>query len=262
MSNSQAIHVTFLGTGTSQGIPVIACDCDVCLSENPKDKRLRSSVLIETQGKVLVVDTGPDFRQQLLREKTKQLDAALFTHEHKDHTAGLDDVRAFNFKDGKAMDLYVSPNVEECLRREYQYAFTNSSYPGVPQLNLKLIDDKQQYIDFEGINIQIIRLLHYKLPVLGFRIGDFAYCTDVNYIEETEKEKLKNLKVLVLTALRIEKHISHYSLPEALELINELKPQKAYLIHMSHLIGTHEDVTKLLPSNVELSFDGLKIQIA
>jgi phosphoribosyl 1,2-cyclic phosphate phosphodiesterase len=253
--------ITFLGTGTSQGVPVIACDCEVCLSKNPKDKRLRSSILIESKGKVLVVDTGPDFRQQMLRENVQQLDAVLFTHEHKDHTAGLDDVRAFNFKQKQAMDLYVDANVESCLKREFQYVFSDNKYPGIPQLNLNVIRDDETNITVQGISIDIIRLLHYKLPILGFRIGDFAYCTDTNYISNEEKSKLKNLKVLVLTALRIEKHISHFSLSEALEVIEELQPEKAYLIHMSHLIGTHDDVMKNLPKNVELAYDGLKLNL-
>jgi phosphoribosyl 1,2-cyclic phosphate phosphodiesterase len=254
-----SLQITFLGTGTSQGVPVIACDCEVCLSENPKDKRLRSSILIEANGKAFVVDTGPDFRQQMLRENVQQLDAVLFTHEHKDHTAGLDDVRAFNFKQKQHMDLYVDANVESCLKREYQYVFSGVQYPGIPQLNLNVIRDDENSINVQGVTINLIRLLHYKLPVLGFRIGDFAYCTDTNYISDEEKAKLKNLKVLVLTALRIEKHISHFSLSEALAVIEELQPEKAYLIHMSHLIGTHDNVTKQLPKNVELAYDGLKL---
>jgi len=254
-----SIKVTFLGTGTSQGVPVIGCNCDVCSSVNPKDNRLRSSILIETQGKTVCIDSGPDFRQQMLRENVQTLDAIVYTHEHKDHTAGMDDVRAFNFKQKRPMDLYVDENVENCLKREFSYAFAENPYPGVPVLNLNRIEN--QSFDVQGIPFTPILLMHYKLPVFGFRIGDFAYCTDVNYIAPKEKVKLKGLKVLVLTALRKEKHISHFNLDEALELINELKPDKAYLTHISHLLGCIEDVSKELPKNVALSYDGLKIQI-
>lgn len=254
-----SIKVTFLGTGTSQGVPVIGCDCEVCTSANPKDNRLRSSILIETQGKVICVDSGPDFRQQMLREKVQQLDAIVYTHEHKDHTAGMDDVRAFNFKQKRPMDLFVDDNVEACLKREYSYAFAENPYPGVPRLNL--IKIKNEPFEVEGIDFQPVQLMHYKLPVFGFRIGDFAYCTDVNYIADEEKEKLKGLDVLVLTALRKEEHISHFNLEQALALIKELKPKQAYLTHISHYLGLHNEVSKELPDNVELSYDGLKIEI-
>lgn len=254
-------YITFLGTGTSQGVPVIACDCSVCLSDNLKDKRLRSSILIEVKNKVFVVDTGPDFRQQMLRENVKKLDAVFFTHEHKDHTAGLDDVRAFNFLQNKAMDLYVNSNVQETLTREYEYAFNNKAYPGVPQLNFKLIEENQQQINAEGIDFELLYLWHYKLKVIGYKLGKFAYCTDVNKIDEGEMEKLKNLDILVITALRIEKHISHFNLEEALAVIDKLKPKKAYLTHISHLLGNHDEVQKNLPSNVFLAYDGLKISV-
>ena len=254
-----SIKVTFLGTGTSQGVPVIGCDCEVCTSANPKDNRLRSSILIETQGKVICVDSGPDFRQQMLREKVQQLDAIVYTHEHKDHTAGMDDVRAFNFKQKRPMDLFVDDNVEACLKREFAYAFDENPYPGVPRLNL--IKIKNEPFVVEGIDFQPVQLMHYKLPVFGFRIGDFAYCTDVNYIADEEKEKLKGLDVLVLTALRKEEHISHFNLEQALALIKELKPKQAYLTHISHYLGLHNEVSKELPDNVELSYDGLKIEV-
>lgn len=254
-----SIKITFLGTGTSQGVPVIGCNCEVCLSDNPKDNRLRSSILVETKGKAICIDTGPDFRQQMLREKVQKLDAVVYTHEHKDHTAGMDDVRAFNFKQKKPMDLFVDENVEACLKKEFSYAFAENPYPGVPQLNLNRVVNKAFKV--HDVNFTPIRLMHYKLPIFGYRIGNFAYCTDVNYIAPEEKEKLKGLDVLVITALRKEKHISHFNLEEALSLIDELKPKKTYLTHISHLLGKDEDIAKELPSNVELGYDGLSFQV-
>ncbi len=253
------IKITFLGTGTSQGIPVIACNCKVCLSTDKKDNRLRTSILIETQGKTVCIDTGPDFRQQMLRAKVQKLDAVVYTHEHKDHTAGMDDIRAFNFKQKKAMELFTDLNVEACLKKEFSYAFQENPYPGVPRLNLNRIENKP--FDVLGIIFNPIQLMHYKLPVFGFRIGDFAYCTDVNYISPEEKNKLFGLKVLVITALRKEEHISHFSLSQALCVIDELKPERAYLTHVSHLLGLHKEVSMELPENVEIAFDELTITI-
>lgn len=253
------IKITFLGTGTSQGIPVIACNCKVCLSTEKKDNRLRTSILIETQGKTVCIDTGPDFRQQMLRAKVQKLDAVIYTHEHKDHTAGMDDIRAFNFKQKKAMELFTDLNVEACLKKEFSYAFQENPYPGVPRLNLNRIENKP--FDVLGIIFNPIQLMHYKLPVFGFRIGDFAYCTDVNYISPEEKNKLFGLKVLVITALRKEEHISHFSLSQALCVIDELKPERAYLTHVSHLLGLHKEVSMELPENVEIAFDELTITI-
>ena len=253
------IKITFLGTGTSQGIPVIACNCKICLSTDKKDNRLRTSILVETQGKTICIDTGPDFRQQMLRAKVQKLDAVIYTHEHKDHTAGMDDIRAFNFKQKKAMELFTDLNVEACLKKEFSYAFQKNPYPGVPRLNLNRIENKP--FDVLGIIFRPIQLMHYKLPVFGFRIGDFAYCTDVNYISPEEKKKLIGLKVLVITALRKEEHISHFSLSQALDVIDELKPEKAYLTHISHLLGLHKEVSKELPQNVEIAFDELTITI-
>ena len=253
------IKITFLGTGTSQGIPVIACNCKICLSTDKKDNRLRTSILVETQGKTICIDTGPDFRQQMLRAKVQKLDAVIYTHEHKDHTAGMDDIRAFNFKQKKAMELFTDLNVEACLKKEFSYAFQKNPYPGVPRLNLNRIENKP--FDVLGIIFRPIQLMHYKLPVFGFRIGDFAYCTDVNYISPEEKKKLIGLKVLVITALRKEEHISHFSLSQALDVIDELKPEKAYLTHVSHLLGLHKEVSKELPKNVEIAFDELTITI-
>jgi len=253
------VQITFLGTGTSQGIPIIACQCIVCQSHDSKDKRLRSSILIEEKGKTFVIDTGPDFRQQMLRENVKNLDAVIFTHEHKDHTAGFDDIRAFNFVNKKKMEVYASKNVQEAIRREYAYIFSDFKYPGIPEINLHLLENKLTTI--ESVDFLPIEVMHYKLPVFGFRVGDFSYITDANYISDLEKEKLKNSKVLVLNALRREPHISHFTLEQAIELVTELKPEKAYFTHISHQLGLHAEVQKELPQNIELAFDGLRISI-
>lgn len=250
---------TFLGTGTSQGVPVIACECNVCQSSNQKDKRLRTSFLISIDDKNIVIDTGPDFRQQMLANEVKMVDAVLFTHEHKDHVAGLDDIRSYNFKSNRDMDVYASLRVQEALRREFSYIFADYKYPGVPQVKLHEIGD-EAFILFESEKVTPINVMHYKLPVKGFRIGGLTYITDANFISDEEKEKIKGSKVLVLNALRREHHISHFTLSEALELIEELKPEKAYLTHISHLLGLHSEVQKELPENVDLAFDGLKIE--
>lgn len=254
------LNVTFLGTGTSQGIPLIACTCRVCSSADPHDKRLRSSVLVEKGNTRFVIDTGPDFRQQMLREKVTSLDAVLFTHEHKDHVAGLDDVRGFNFILKRPMDVYCNSAVLNALKREFHYIFSDEKYPGIPEINIKIIDD----IKFSVNEMEVVpvKCMHAKMPVLGFRIDDFAYITDANYIAEEEKEKLKGLKVLVLNALRNEPHISHFTLKEAIDLANELKPEKVYFTHISHQLGLHRDVGPRLPQNNYLAYDGLQIKIA
>ncbi len=253
-------ELIFLGTGTSQGVPLIGCDCPVCLSDNIKDKRLRSSVLVRTESTTIVVDTGPDFRQQMLRENIKHLDAVIFTHEHKDHIAGLDDVRAFNFILKKKIPVFATQRVINALKREFYYAFEDEKYPGVPELDIHCIDKKPFVIG--DLSITPVEVLHFQLPVLGFIFNDkIVYITDANYISDKEKEKIKNKDVLILNALRKEKHISHFTLQEALELIEELKPQKAYLTHISHQLGKYEDVSKELPPNVFLSYDGLKIKV-
>ena len=252
------MKITFLGTGTSQGVPLISCDCLVCKSADAKDKRLRSSIFIEENGKNFVIDTGPDFRQQMLREDIKKLDAVLFTHEHKDHTAGFDDIRAFNFINKKKMAVFASKRVQEAIKREFAYIFSDFKYPGVPEINLHLLENK--LTEIEGVSFLPIEVIHYKLPVFGFRIKDFTYITDANYISEEEKEKIKGTKILVLNALRREPHISHYTLEQAIELVQEINPDKAYFTHISHQLGLHEDVQRELPNNIELAFDGLKIE--
>lgn len=253
------MQITFLGTGTSQGVPIIACNCEICQSDDTRDKRLRSSILIEEKGKTFVIDTGPDFRQQMLRENVKKMDAIIFTHEHKDHTAGFDDIRAFNYVSKKKMEVYGSANVQEAIKREFAYIFSSFKYPGIPEINLHLLENKLTTID--GVDFLPIEVMHYKLPVFGFRINDFTYITDANYISDTEKEKIKGSKVIVLNALRRETHISHFTLEQAIELVQELKPEKAYFTHISHQLGLHADVAKELPSNIELAYDGLKIQL-
>lgn len=252
------MKLTFLGTGTSQGIPVIACNCEVCLSENPKDKRLRTSVLIEHKNTTVVIDTGPDFRQQMLRANVQHLDAVVFTHEHKDHIAGLDDVRAYNFKQKMEMPIYATSQVQSALIREFHYAFSEYKYPGVPELKLHTFDDDAFAI--KDLTFTPINVWHYKMPVKGFRIGKLVYLTDVNKIEEAELEKIKGAEIIVLDALRKEKHISHYNLEEAIELLEKLKPKKAYLIHISHLMGKHDVVMKELPNFIELAYDGQELE--
>lgn len=248
-----------MGTGTSQGVPVIACDCTICTSTDPRDNRLRSSILIETQGKVFSIDAGPDFRYQLLRAKVKKLDAVIFTHEHKDHVAGLDDVRAFNFIQMREMPVYVSDNVEVALKREFPYIFTDFKYPGVPRLDVHKITNLPFHA--EGVEFIPIEVMHYKLPVFGFRVGDFTYITDVSSIPDSEKHKIRGSKVLVLSALRKQPHVAHFTFDEAIEMMNELKPEKGYLTHISHLLGKHEDVSKELPDFIELAYDGLVIEV-
>lgn len=253
------MHIRFLGTGTSQGVPVIGCNCDVCRSTDQKDKRLRSSILIEHQNKSIVIDTGPDFRQQMLNGKIKKLDAVLYTHEHRDHIAGLDDLRAFNFMTKQPIDLYAEKRVQESLRSAFPYIFAEHKYPGVANVHLHNIDSQFFYIG--GIEIIPIRVMHYRLPILGFRIGDFTYITDAKYIAQAEKEKIYGSRYIVLNALRKQPHISHLSLSEALDLIREFAPQKAFLTHICHQLGEHEKIEKELPPNVFLAYDGLELNI-
>ena len=252
------MKVTILGTGTSQGIPVIACHCKVCNSNNPKDKRLRVSVLVEIDDQKIIIDTGPDFRQQMLRENVQDVDAILFTHQHKDHVAGMDDIRAFNHNSKKDMDIYCTAEVEEALIREFPYVFSSYRYPGVPEVKIHNIVNKP--FEINGVKITPIEGLHYKLPVLGFRIKDFVYFTDVNFISKKEKEKMKGVKVIVIDALRRKPHISHFTLDQAVELLEELKPKKGFLTHISHYMGSHDEVNKELPDFIKLAYDGQQIK--
>jgi phosphoribosyl 1,2-cyclic phosphate phosphodiesterase len=254
---NELVKITFLGTGTSQGVPVIACECAVCQSEDIMDKRLRASLLVETALNTIVIDAGPDFRQQMLNAKVKKLDAILLTHEHKDHIAGMDDLRAFNYKSQAAIDIYAEERVQGAVRKEYAYVFSENHYPGVPKMELHTIDNYN--IDIRGDLIIPLRIFHYRLPILGFRIGDMAYITDANYIPEETREKLIGVKYLVINALRKEKHISHFSLGEALGLIQEVSPRKAYITHIGHQMGKHAEVNRELPVNVTLAWDGLEV---
>lgn len=251
--------ITLLGTGTSSGVPLIGCCCDVCRSLDYRDKRLRVAVHIQTKGKSFIIDTGPDFRQQILREGISKLDAVIFTHQHKDHTAGLDDVRAFNFLQKKDMPVYGRAEVLEQLRREFEYVFAENRYPGIPRLQLHKIANEP--FEIMGVVFTPIDVLHHRLPVFGFRIGNFAYITDVNHISEVEQAKLKNLDVLVLGALQREQHISHYTLEEAIKMTDILCPKVTYFTHLSHKMGRHTDVEKELPAHIKLGYDGLRLKL-
>jgi len=253
------MKITFLGTGTSQGVPVIACPCEVCASSDPRDKRLRCSVLLQIDDKNIVIDTGPDFRQQMLRTGLKKLDAILFTHGHKDHTAGLDDVRAYNYVMQRPTDVYAEQRVQKIIRQEFSYIFAEKKYPGVPELNINTIKNIPFLIN--QLKITPIRVKHLNLPIFGFRINKFAYITDANYISNTEKNKLRGLDCFVINGLRKKQHISHFSLKEALDLIADVKPQQAYITHISHQLGHHRQVQTELPQNVFLAYDGLEICI-
>jgi phosphoribosyl 1,2-cyclic phosphate phosphodiesterase len=252
------LKITFLGTGTSQGVPLIGCACEVCISSNPKDNRLRSSVMIRSRDKTLVIDAGPDFRQQMLRYKVHRLDGLLLTHQHKDHIAGLDDIRAYNYHQKSNVDVFASMEVQVALKREFAYIFDGTDYPGIPRINLHAIKEKK----FVAGDMEVLPLnvFHYMMPVHGFRVGGFTYVTDANYIPDAEKEKIKGSDVLVLNALRREKHVSHFTLDQAVALINELNPKRAFLTHISHQLGLHDVVNQELPDNIKCAFDGLEIE--
>jgi phosphoribosyl 1,2-cyclic phosphate phosphodiesterase len=253
------LRITFLGTGTSGGVPMIGCSCYVCTSVNGKDKRLRSSILVQSNTTTLVVDTTPDFRTQMLRENVKKLDAVIFTHPHKDHIAGLDDIKAYNYFQQKPMEVYANVLTQAALHREFYYIFTDDKYPGIPSVNLNTISDKIFLVG--DIPVTPILVYHLNMPVLGFRFGDFTYITDANRIDDTEKEKIRGSSILVLNALRKKGHISHFSLQEAVDLVEELSIPKAWFTHISHQLGLHEEINNELPSNIQLAWDGLKLSV-
>lgn len=254
------MELIFLGTGTSQGIPVIGCACEVCTSTNPKDNRLRTSIMITFDGKTIVIDTGPDFRAQMLREKVTDIDAILYTHCHKDHTAGLDDIRPICFKHQKEIELYAEKEVFDSLNKEFEYIFNKEfNYPGIPRVKPNIIDESP--FTLLGKKIVPIRGYHYKLPVLGFRIENVTYITDMNFILDNEIEKIKGSKILIINALQKEPHISHFKLSEAIDIAHKIKAEKTYFIHMSHVMGRHTDIQKELPETIFLSYDGQKIRL-
>ena len=253
------MKVTFLGTGTSQGVPPIGCTSDVCLSENHKDKRLRASIHIEWNGKSIVIDAGPDFRYQMIRSGIKRIDALLFTHEHRDHTAGLDDIRPYNYLQNQNMQVYCHARVLETFKSQYDYIFADFKYPGIPLIDFQLIENSPFLVG--DLRIEPIEVLHYKLPVLGFRFDKFAYITDANFISEKEIEKLQNLDALVLNALRRETHISHFTLEQATQMALRIGAKHTYFTHMSHQIGFHDEVCAGLPNGIDLAYDGLELII-
>jgi phosphoribosyl 1,2-cyclic phosphate phosphodiesterase len=253
------LKITFLGSGTSSGVPMIACECPVCTSTDKKDNRLRSSILVESANTTLVVDSTPDFRYQMLRAKVKHLDAIVFTHPHKDHIAGLDDVRAYNFFTHRPMEIFANEMTQEVIIREFPYAFADTKYPGVPEIHLNTIAFDEFMVG--DIPVQPILVWHMKMPVLGFRFGNFTYITDANRIDEAEKEKIRGSKVVVLNALRKEAHISHFTLDEAVAMVKELQAPQAYFTHISHQLGKHEDINNELPPGIELAYDGLFLTI-
>jgi len=254
------VILTFLGTGTSQGIPVVACDCSVCHSSDPRDKRLRSSVMVETDGKRIIIDCGPDFRQQMLREDIRSIDAILITHAHKDHIGGLDDVRAFNYILQRPASVYASREVHQAIKTEFFYAFEEHKYPGVPEIDLHLIGNHR--FEAAGISILPVEALHYKdHTVFGYRIGALTYITDAIGINEKEMKKVEGSKVIVLNALRVKKHYSHFNLEEAVSILEQLKPEQGYLTHISHQLGPYEEVQKRLPPFIKQAYDGLKVVV-
>jgi phosphoribosyl 1,2-cyclic phosphate phosphodiesterase len=257
--NQIQLEAILLGTGTSQGVPVIACDCEVCKSDDLKNKRLRSSILVRINGINIVIDAGPDFRAQMLRENVESLRAILLTHEHADHVFGLDDIRSFNWRQKHPTDIYAEERVQKTIKRIFSYVFTTFKYPGVPKMKLHNISGRT--INIDGVKIIPIRCFHHKLPVFGFRIGDLTYVTDTNRIEPGEMEKIKGSRVLVINCLRKNKHISHFNLEEALEIIENIQPEKAYLTHLSHEFGLHQEIQKELPEHVFVAYDGLKITL-
>jgi phosphoribosyl 1,2-cyclic phosphate phosphodiesterase len=257
--NCPPLSITFLGTGTSTGIPMIACGCEVCQSIDKKDKRLRSSIMVESATTRIVVDTTPDFRYQMLRENVKELDAIIYTHPHKDHVAGLDDVKAFNYFSDRPMTVYANDITQKALRNEFHYVFAEHRYPGIPDISLT--DMPAGVFLIGDIPVEPIHVWHLHMPVLGFRFGKFTYITDANRIEDSEKEKIKGSEIMVVNALRKQKHISHFNLSEAIELSDGLQVPETYFTHISHQLGRHMDITEELPPGKYLAYDGLKISI-
>lgn len=254
------LKITFLGTGTSQGIPIIGSKHPVCLSDDPRDKRLRVSILIEWNSYCYVIDCGPDFRQQMLTNNVQKIDGILFTHEHADHTAGLDDIRPFFFRQGD-IPIYAHKRVLGELKRRFDYIFASENrYPGAPAVEQIEIEAAKTF-KLGDIEVIPVNILHDRLQVFGFRLNRFAYLTDVKHVEEKEMTKLENLEVLVVSALRIEPHKSHFNLEEALNFVKQVNPKKAYFTHISHLLGFHSEVSKILPENVFLAYDNLILDI-
>lgn len=251
--------ITLLGTGTSSGVPLIGCTCAVCRSVDFRDKRLRASIHIATEGRSFVIDTGPDFRQQVLRLDLLQLDAVLYTHEHKDHTAGLDEVRAYNFRSGRDMPIYGRPSVLAQLQQEFAYIFAEKKYPGVPRVQVNPI--RNEPFDVMGVRIVPIEVMHHKLPVYGYRIGDFTYLTDLNFISEAELTKVIGTRILVLDALQRDPHISHFTLDEAVALAQRVGAEQTYFTHISHKLGLHRDVETELPPGIRLGYDTLQLRL-
>lgn len=256
--NRYNIQGIFLGTGTSQGVPVIGCDCAVCNSSDPRDHRMRTSFFLDVDGVHFVIDAGCDFRQQMLTNKITSLDALLITHEHKDHMAGLDDIRPFNFMKHEALPIFAEQRVVEAIKREFSYVFVEKPYPGSPMMNVQEITE--QAFEYKGITIQPLRVKHLTLPIFGYRIGQFAYITDASFIPEETMNLLEGVECLVINALRFEEHYSHFCVPQAIEIIKKINPKQAYLTHCSHGIGFYAETNKTLPENINLGYDGLHIQ--
>lgn len=254
------MKITFLGTGTSQGVPVIACTCGVCKSEDSKDKRLRTALHIQTDKTSIVIDTGPDFRQQMLLNNINHVDAIIMTHAHKDHIAGLDDIRAYNHIQKKPMAVYADIETQKAIKKEFSYIFENENYPGVPKLVFYTIDKNTRFT-IGDLQFESIEVMHYKMPVLGFRIKDFTYITDANYISTEEMKKIKGTQYLVLNALQNEKHISHFTLAEAIQIAKMVNPINTYFTHISHQLGLHKEIQMQLPKDIYLSYDGLQLEV-